>query len=194
MGKLLAELYMEIVAYTRTGKNAEEIQAFLLKDHNTGVSKSTVSSNLRGWVDAGGFILKVEKVPNTVPTVGGPADGHYGAHREHRYFSNAVALEPGIMARAIGVARANDVLERLGHPPIKLDPPSRPPLQPTLVPYEERAEVEPPRQAEIRREPEPEPRRLPDLLFGAQFTANGVLISYEQFHRVIALLQHATED
>ncbi len=192
MANTVGELYFEIVGFTRTGKNAEEIQKFVLEQHGLGVSRSAITSNLRLWVDAGAFILKTEKVQNTVPTVGGPADGHYGSHREHRFFSNAVALEPGIMARAIGVRKANAVLERLGHPPIQLDPPSRPPLQPQLVPYEE-PEREP-RRAEVR-EPEVPPRQqLPDMLFGAQFTASGVLISYEQFHRVIALLQHATED
>ena len=193
MAKTLGELYFEIVGFTRTGKNAEEIQQFMLEQHGLGISRSTILSNLKNWSLAGAFILKTEKVQNTVPTVGGPADGHYGSHREHRFFSNAVALEPGVMARAIGVTKANAVLERLGHPPIQLDPPSRPPLQPQLVPYQE-PEPEP-RRAEVHPGPaETPPRRLPDLLFGAEFTANGVLISYEQFHRVIALLQHATED
>lgn len=165
--------------------------AFLLEQHDTEVTRSAVTGNLGRWAEAGAFIVRVEKVPNLTPTVGGPADGHLGMHRENRYFANAVALEPGIMARAIGVNRANRVLERLGHPPITLDPPRRPPLQGQLIPMEEvRAPVH-----AIEREPEPTTngKELPEMLFGATFTANGVLISYEQFHRVVALLQHATE-
>lgn len=191
----LPDLYMEVVGYTRQGKTAEEIFQWLQTEHGQTMGKSNVFSHLSNWAKAGAFIVNVDKVQNELPTVGGPADGHYGVHRVNRYYSNAVALEPGVMARAIGVERANAVLARLGQAPIIIEPtPRRVPLQPAVIPQAQLPLISEP-------EPEPEPQRppressqdLPSMLFGAQFTVDGVLISYEQFHRVVALLQHATE-
>lgn len=191
----IADFYMEIVAFTKQGKTATEVTADLIENHGAEFTRGAVNSALRKWEQAGAFIVHTEKVQNAEPTVGGPADGYYGYHREYRFYSNAVALQPGVLARAIGVERANAILIKLGQPTIMIEPtPRRVSLQPAIVEAPQQPQLfedEPPA-AETNGKAEKPP--LPSLLFGAQFTMDGVLITYEQFHRVVALLQHATED
>ena len=112
-----------------------------------------------------------------------PRPGKNGFGRMNYYRATAIAMQPHVILAACGPRAGPQMLHRLGIETVHGPPPPVPPTPPArLVP-----------QSPFRPRP-PEPPALPTNLFDATFTPDGVLISYDQFHRLIELLHLTTNN
>lgn len=221
----LYEPFIKLLNY-KQGCVKEEVHEWLVaQGPEYEISVGGVSQWMAKFKKAG----VIRNQPRKVPRINGEGVVVGGNNVAVYFANNAVCFEPGPMAQAIGVERANRILVAHGREeiryavkppppplPVQQPPANQPQLQVEQHPspwtepqswteeytlrhqqLEVRMSTSPPGQRmqdQPMRPTEAKPDALPSMLFGAQFTRDGVLITYEQFHRVVALLQFATEE
>lgn len=174
-GAVLPDLYEPLVEWCQgTGRTAEEIVEFAER-HKVSIGVARVHQVMRPWTQAGAFIGQQHQATRQ--------DGRKVLR--NRWFSTSRALsDADVIARALGPARANRIFEAKGIPAKVVED-----APPAAV---ERFEPEPePDEPNMHAAPRP---AMPDRLFTGTFTRDGVLISYEQFHRVVSLLGYLSEE
>lgn len=177
MTTALSAHYGAVIEVCRTERLTIEIVNFLEERGHSVKAPSWIARQLREWEAAGAIRKRIGGKPK-------------GPGRVAYWRSTHVATEPMVMARALGVDGARVAAEAMG---VAL-PESilATPIQRASLAVERR--VVEPRQLHAERAPEPEPEpaiepsKLPTL-FDASFTPDGVLISYEQFHAVIGMIE-----
>lgn len=162
-GLSTTDLYPDIVEFC-TGEFRSTPEVFeAVQPLRPGFAQGGLKQALVRWTD-GGALQQMKAV----------RDGKSVA----LFQATRVALEPGTVQRVLGSRRAVPVLDRLGLAP---EPPQG--QLPGLASVHAMT-VEPARQHVINRQQ----LDIPDDLFTASFGPRGVTITYEQFHRIVALL------
>lgn len=174
----VTDLYPDIIALTRTDRSTAEIHEYVAS-RGMELTVSGVTQHLRRWADAGAFLVT-------------PSSRH--GKRANLYRATRVAFSPGVLAMAVGDRKASEILAKVAQAdehddvvvePEEVDPPRLFAVSPIPAPAQGRT-VERPQGPAY----DPELTILPDELFQAKFGRDGVTISFDQFHRIVALLDH----
>lgn len=165
---MLSTHYPELIDYCRpTWRSVDDVHRFTVDKLGATVTMSGIRQALARWADAGALNV----------TIGQGA-------RLNRYRAAALATDPAVVTRAIGQRQAAKVLPALlGPAPAPMAVPG-PMTDASDTPHLSPERIE--RLIKIASD-------FPQDLFSATFGADGVVITFDDFHRIVALLNALTK-